>query len=80
MAFIIVFRTLKGEQLIDKKLDKDKEIENALKLDIGKVVTLESSSGKRDYRIVGVNEKFAAPQLFGQREQMMGLEFIVEPI
>ena len=61
MAFIVVFRTLKGEQLMAKTLDKEKEIEAALKLDIGKVVTLEISRSKRDYRIVGIGDKLATP-------------------
>jgi hypothetical protein len=80
MAFIVVFRTLKGEHLLSKTLDKDKEIGAALKLDIGKVVPLEISSVKRDYRIVGIETKLATPQLFGQSGQLMGWEFVVEPI
>ena len=80
MAFIVVFRTLKGEQLMAKTLDKEKEIEAALKLDIGKVVTLEISRSKRDYRIVGIGDKLATPELFGQSEQIMEREFTVEPI
>ena len=80
MAFIVVFRTLKGEQLMAKTLDKEKEIGAALKLDIGKVVTLEISRSKRDYRIVGIGDKLATPELFGQSEQIMEREFTVEPI
>ncbi len=77
MAFIAVFKSVNGEPLMTKQLGSDKiEAEKTLKLAIFDVVRL----GKRDYRIIRINRKYAASQQFDQREPITQFEFTVEPI
>ena len=80
MVYIVKFRTLKGEQLLTKTLKKQEEIESALKLDIGHIITLEIQGNKRNYKIVGMSERYAAPKLFNQNGEISANEFVVEPI
>ena len=78
MIYLFIFKEKNGKQILtlnEKSLSQE-QMDRILRLDIGKTCEL----NEKYYRVIGKQDKSAYPEVFGQKEQLYRIDFIVKPI
>jgi hypothetical protein len=77
MIYLFIFKEKNGKQILtlnEKSLNQE-QMDKILKLDTGKTCEL----NEKLYEVIGKQEKSAYPEVFGQKEQLYRIDFIVKP-